>query len=134
MTGSGCREDAILSDQKLLHPVCCTDLGYQLHHLWIVVSSISTDDEEASLYAFWNREEDAGDEGFAIIGLLEDFDLLSKTGPGRKSAWSFNSYQWMLMKSQWQERDSLRSRFLVRERLQGYCLDAHDFDSKIKIG
>lgn len=78
VAGSRCGEDAILSDQELLHPVCCSNLGYQLNHLWVVVSSISTNDKEASLNALGYGQEDAGDEGLAIVGLLEDLDLFSK--------------------------------------------------------
>lgn len=78
MAGSGCGEDAFLSDQQLLHPISCTDLGYQLHHLGVVVTTISPDDEKASLDALGYGEEDAGDKGFAVIRLLEDFDLFPK--------------------------------------------------------
>lgn len=79
MAGSGCGEDAILPDQQLLHPISCTDLGYQLYDLGVVVTTISADNEEASLDALGYGEEDAGDEGFAVIRLLEDFDLFPKT-------------------------------------------------------
>lgn len=85
MAGSGGGEDAILPDQHLLDPIRCTDLGYQLYDLGVVVTTISTNDEEAPLDALGYGEEDAGDEGFAVVWLLEDFDLFSKTRPGKKS-------------------------------------------------
>jgi hypothetical protein len=50
-----------------------------LHNFWVVESSISSDYQEAALSAFGDREEDAGDEGFAVMGLLEDGDFLSKS-------------------------------------------------------
>jgi len=50
-----------------------------LHHFWIVESSISSDNQEAPLSAFGDREEDTGNEGFAVMALLEDGDFLSKS-------------------------------------------------------
>ena len=78
MARCGCGEDAILSDQELLDAVSCTNLGYQLHDLWIVVSSISANDQEAVFDTFGYRKQDAGDKRLAVMGLLEDLDLLSK--------------------------------------------------------
>ena len=34
-----CTENAILSNEELLHPVCSTDLRNQLDDLWVVVSA-----------------------------------------------------------------------------------------------
>lgn len=79
MAGSRCGEDAILSDQELLHSICSADLGNQLDHLWVVVSAIPANDEEASFNALRDRKEDAGDERLAVVGLLENFDLFPKS-------------------------------------------------------
>lgn len=79
VTGSWCTQDSILSNQKLLDTICRANLSYQLHDFWVVEASISPNDQKATLRTLGNREEDTGDEGFAIVGLLEDGDLLSKT-------------------------------------------------------
>jgi hypothetical protein len=68
-----------LSDQKLLHAVCRADLSNCLNDFWVVIATIATDDEESSLSAFGDGEEDAGDEGFGVVGLLEDDDLFTET-------------------------------------------------------
>ena len=79
MTGSWCAQYPILPDQQLLDTVCSTNLSNQLHHFGVVESSISTDDQKAALSTFGYRQEDAGDERFAVVGLLEDGDLLPKS-------------------------------------------------------
>lgn len=91
----GCTHDAILTEDKLLDTVCRTDLNDQLHDLGIPVSAISTNDQEAAVDSLWNGEQDAGDEGFAVVFTLEGLDLLAETG---------------------------RARLLVRERLEFDCL------------
>lgn len=62
MTGCWCAQDTILTDQKLLDSVRSSNLGYQLDNLGVPVSAITADDQEASLDAFRNRKENAGDE------------------------------------------------------------------------
>ena len=79
MTRSRCTQYTILPNQQLLHSICSTDFGNQLHDLGVVVASISSNDQEAALNAFGNGEEDACDERLAIVKLLEDGDLLSKS-------------------------------------------------------
>lgn len=79
MTGGRRAQYAILPDQNLLDSICSTNLSNQLYHLWVVESSVSSNDEEAALCALGNREEDTGDESLAVMGLLEDGDFLSKT-------------------------------------------------------
>lgn len=79
MTGSRCAQDAILADQQLLDTICSTDLGNQLHNLWIPVSSITTNDQEAVLDTLWDRKQNRSDERFAIVWLLENHDFLSQT-------------------------------------------------------
>jgi hypothetical protein len=48
MTRGRCAEDTVLSDQELLDAICWGDLCNLLDNLWVVVSSITTDDEESS--------------------------------------------------------------------------------------
>ena len=78
MACSRCTQNSILSDQQLLYAVGRSNLGNQLHHFWVVVSPISSNDQEAALNAFGNRQKDTGDEGFAIVLLLEDGDFFAK--------------------------------------------------------
>jgi len=79
MAGSGCAENAILSYQQLLDSVGSANLGDQLYYLGVVIASISSDDKKAAVCAFWNRQQNAGDERFAVVRLLEDCDLLPKS-------------------------------------------------------
>lgn len=81
MAGSRCTQYAILPNQQLLDTVGCPNFGNQLHDLWIVESSISSNNQEAALDALRDREEDTGDERLAVVGLLEDCDFLSKSRP-----------------------------------------------------
>ena len=78
MTCRRCTQNTILADQKFLHAVCCAYLRNQLGDFGIVVSAISADDQEAPFYAFRYREEDAGNESLAVVGLLKDGDLFTK--------------------------------------------------------
>jgi hypothetical protein len=80
MTSSRCTQDAILANQQLLHTIRSTNLCNKLHNFWVPVSSITTNDKEAALSTFWNREEDGRDERLAVVGLLEDGDLFAKSG------------------------------------------------------
>jgi hypothetical protein len=79
---SGGAENAILADQQLLNTVGSADLGDLGDHLRVVVATITTNDDGCILGAFGNGEEDAGNEGLGIVGLLEDLDLLAKTRTG----------------------------------------------------
>lgn len=79
MAGSWGTEDAVLSDQELLDTICSTDLCNCLNDLRVVVATVTANNEERTLNAFGNGEEDAGDEGLGVVGLLEDDDLLAKT-------------------------------------------------------
>jgi hypothetical protein len=82
MTGSWCAEDTILADQELLDAVGSTDLCNLLCDLRVPVATITTDDKESVLSALRNRLEDADDERFGVVLLLEDLDLLAKTRTG----------------------------------------------------
>jgi hypothetical protein len=50
-----------------------------LRDLRIPVPAIAADDEEGTLGTFWDGEDDGGNEVLGVVGLLEDFDLLTKT-------------------------------------------------------
>lgn len=82
VAGSRGGEDAILADQQLLDTISGTDFGNLLNDLGVVVAAIATDDEESALSTLGDREDDASDEGLGVVGLLEDLDLLTKTGAG----------------------------------------------------
>lgn len=45
-----------------------------------MVPPITADDQERTLRALGDGEENAGDEGFGVVGLLENGDLFAKTG------------------------------------------------------
>jgi hypothetical protein len=88
---TGCRsaQNTVLADQKLLDSICCTDLRDLLHNLRVIEAAITTDDEERALDTLGDGEENGGDEGLAVVWLLEDLDLLTKTRstwPGTVSA------------------------------------------------
>ena len=82
VTSGWCAEYAILPYQELLDTVCCPDFGNQLHHLRVVVSSISSNDQEAAFRTFRDRQEYASDERLAVMWFLEDCDPLTEAGPG----------------------------------------------------
>lgn len=79
VTRSGGTENAILADDELLDAVRRTNLGNQLDNFRVPVSAITTDDETGTLCTFGNRQEDRGDKGLAVVGLLKDGDLFAKT-------------------------------------------------------
>jgi len=54
-----------------------------LDNLGIPVSAVTADDEKSAFCALGNGKEDGSDEGFAVVRLLEDGDLLAKTGSAR---------------------------------------------------
>jgi len=76
MASCGSTQDAILTDQKFLDTICCADLGNQLHDLRVPISSITTNDQEASFDTFWDGEKDTSDKRLAVMWLLKDNDLL----------------------------------------------------------
>lgn len=80
IAGSGSAENAILADNELLDAVRSSDLSDQLNDLRVPVSAITTNDEGAALNAFGDGKEDGSHESLAVVGLLEDLDLLTKTG------------------------------------------------------
>lgn len=105
MAGSGCGQDAILADQKLLDTVGSTNLGDQLNDFGVPETTITTNDEESAwrnnkvsgygckrrqlahacrsrltLSSLGNGQQNAGYKSFTVVRLLEDSDLLAETG------------------------------------------------------
>lgn len=72
-------QNTILADQQLLDTVGRTDLRNLRDHLGVIVATITTDNQERILGTLGDRQENAGDEGLGVVGLLEDLDLLAKT-------------------------------------------------------
>ena len=54
-----------------------------MDNLGIPVSAVTADDEKSAFCALGNGKEDGSDEGFAVVRLLEDGDLLAKTRSAR---------------------------------------------------
>lgn len=54
VAGSRGTQNAILSDQQFFHSVCSSDLGNQLHCFRVVVTPISSDNQETALDALGN--------------------------------------------------------------------------------
>jgi hypothetical protein len=79
VAGCGCAEDAILTDQQLLDTVGGTNLGDQLSDLWVPVTPVTANDENRAVNTLRDGLENAGDEGFRVVVLLEDPDLLTQT-------------------------------------------------------
>jgi hypothetical protein len=79
VAGRRSTHDTILADQQLLDTVGGTDLGDLGDHLRVVKTTITTNDQEGVLNALGNGQENAGDKGLGVVGLLEDLDLLAKT-------------------------------------------------------
>lgn len=84
VAGRGGTHDTILADQQLLDTVGSGDLGDLVDHFVVVVTAITTNDEERVLDTLWNGQENARNEGFGVVGLLEDLDLLAET---RTAVW-----------------------------------------------
>lgn len=80
--------NAILSNQQLLHAIGGTDLCDLGDDLGVVVTAIATNDEERTLNTLGDRQKDTSNEGFRVVFLLEDLDLLAKAGAGSKLAGS----------------------------------------------
>lgn len=75
-------QNTILTNQQLLDTIGRADLGNLRDHLAVIVATITTNNQESILGTLRNGQENAGDEGLGVVGLLEDLDLLAKTGTG----------------------------------------------------
>lgn len=82
VAGGGCTEDSVLSDQKLLDAVCGSDFGDYLDDLGVVVTAVTTDDEECILGSLGDGLEERSNEVLGVVLLLEDDDLLAETRAG----------------------------------------------------
>lgn len=123
VTGSRGTEDAVLADEQLFDTVSGTNLCDLLNNLGVVVTAITGDNEGGILSTFGDRQDDAGHEGFGVVGLLEDLDLLTKTGAvERESQVRCDGNEDVCIRS----AADLRSRLLVLERLDGNGLDRHN--------
>jgi hypothetical protein len=122
VAGSGSGHDAVVADEELLHAVCGTNLCNDLSDLRVVVTAITTDNEGCALGAFGDGVEDGGHKVLGVVGLLEDLDLLTKTGAVGETC---QQIVWLI---DWEVKEvsDLRSGLLVLERLGLDCLDAHD--------
>ena len=76
--------DTVLADQQLLDAIGGGDLGNLVDHYIVVETTITTNDEERALDTLGNGQENTGDEGFGVVGLLEDLDLLAETRTERR--------------------------------------------------
>lgn len=80
VTGGRGTEDTVLAHKQLLDTIRSTDLCDLLDNLCVEIPAIARDDKVGSLGSFGDRLDDTSHEGFGVVGLLEDLDLLSKTG------------------------------------------------------
>lgn len=78
VTGSRSTENAVLAHEQLLDTVSGTNLRDLLNDLGVIITAITGDDEGGILSTFGDRQDDASHEGFGVVSLLEDFDLLTK--------------------------------------------------------
>lgn len=83
-----CTHDAVLADQQLLDAIGGGDLGNLVDHYIVVETTITTNDEERVLDTLGNGQENTGDEGFGVVGLLEDLDLLAETRTERSGGFN----------------------------------------------
>ena len=72
-----------MADDELLDAICSSDLSNQLDNLWVLVTSVTSDDNGGVLNTLWNGQQNAGNERLGIVSLLETDDLLAKT----RSSW-----------------------------------------------
>ena len=134
MAGGRRTHDAILANEQLLDPICSSNLRNHLCDFRVPVSSITANDQKAALRALGDGFDGAGYEGLAIVLLLEDLDLLAKSGAIQAQ----RQPSILLLNEEWREsilkrlavervcvnhkaickRDNLRSRLLVGEWLQ----------------
>lgn len=71
-----CAENPIATHEDLLDTVRSTDLCNHLADLRVVVSAVTTNDEERVLGSFGDGLEESGDKVLGVVFLLEDLDLL----------------------------------------------------------
>ena len=74
-----------LTEDKLLHPVRGSNLGNELHDLWIPVAAVTANNEEAAISSLGNGQQAAGDERLAVVWLLKYLDLFAQTRTGKRA-------------------------------------------------
>lgn len=75
--------DTVLADEQLLDAVSGTNFSNQLSDLWVVVAAITANDEERAIDALGDGQQDRSNKRLAVVGLLEDLDLLAEAGAAR---------------------------------------------------
>lgn len=116
IAGSRGAHNSILADQQLLDAISSTDLGDLGDDLRVVITAITTNDEEGVLHTLRDRQQNAGDERFRVVILLEDLDLLAKARTEGQISSNHNGGV----------ASNLRSGLLVGERGDRDRLDGHD--------
>jgi hypothetical protein len=124
MASGGRAENAALADDELADAVGGTDLGDELGDLRVPVAAVAANDQSAVLDALGDGEEDAGDEGLAVVWLLEDPDLLAQARPDYVSSTLERPLNCKTLCST-ALMEHLRSRLLVGERRDFYGFDVH---------
>jgi hypothetical protein len=79
MTGSRSTQNAVLANEHLLDSIGSTNLCNLLDNFGVVVTAVTTNDEERSLNSFWDGQKEGGNEVLGIVFLLEDSHLLAET-------------------------------------------------------
>ena len=80
VAGSRSAHDAIVAQYEFFDAISSTNLEDQLHNIRVVEATIAADDEKGAIDTFRDGQQAAGNKGLAIVGLLEDFDLLAQAG------------------------------------------------------
>lgn len=79
----GGAQNTVLAHQQLLDAVCRTNFCNELYDLGVVVSPVSSNDEEGVLGTLGDGLKQGGDEVLGIVLLLEDYDLFTQAGTGK---------------------------------------------------
>jgi hypothetical protein len=125
VAGRGGTHDTILADQQLLDTVGGGDLSDLVDHFIVVVTAIATNDEEGVLDTLGNGQEDTRNEGFGVVRLLEDLDLLAETRTAQ-SGGNQLAFKQGTGRRGGGRRSNIRARLLVSKGLDGDGLDRHD--------
>jgi hypothetical protein len=78
MTSRWRTQDSVLTNENLLDAVCGSDLCDHLHHLGVVVTAVTADNEECILSSLGDGLEEGSNEVLGVVLLLEDYDLLAE--------------------------------------------------------
>lgn len=78
-----CAHNSVVTEDESFDPIGSTDLDNELHDLMVPVTAIAANHEKTAIRSFRNGQQTTGNEGLAVIGLLEDLDLFAKPGTAR---------------------------------------------------